>query len=115
MVHKSFRNKPEVTKRTVTKQMNGFMKLGKYVLKSTIYRCIRSTKRKQQGCRHRVNQFVDREKAILLQDGTRPRSPLRSYDYFENVYTGWPSNTPNLNPIENVWLRLKERSKFTEP
>lgn len=53
-----------------------------------------------------------------MQDAVRPNTILTTfnlniYEHFANVLTDRPGNFLHLNPIENVWCRLKE-SVFTK-
>jgi transposase len=52
---------------------------------------------------------------IFMQDGARPHTTLKNQKWIEDNFplcwrpSEWPGNSPNLNPIENLWAIIKQR------
>ena len=58
------------------------------------------------------HQFPLLEKVILMQDGAPAYTARATLDYiratFPMVWTDWPGNSPDLNPVEHIWARLQD-------
>jgi hypothetical protein len=58
------------------------------------------------------------KKFIFQQDGATCYTSVASINWLKSVrwtVSSWPSNSPGLNPIENLWKLMKEKVEKTRP
>ncbi|KAJ6232117.1 transposable element-related [Anaeramoeba flamelloides] len=66
----------------------------------------------------KVNEQYGEWGWMFQQDCARPHTSKKSMDYLQyiyNVLSPWPPNSPDLNPIENLWSIMDKRLKNVQP
>lgn len=69
----------------------------------------------EQILRKYIKKLTDKNKDIIYQDDNDPKHRSKRIKAFKEKYNisslEWPSNSPDLNPIENIWALLKKNIK----
>ncbi|KAJ6254969.1 transposable element-related [Anaeramoeba flamelloides] len=90
--------------------------------------CNKKRGRKRKKICNQLKYFVEQEtklhrkygefKWIFQQDGVRPHTSKKTLTYLKqrcNVLDPWPPNSPDLNPIENLWSIMDTKLKNCNP